>query len=463
MTEPPNETLSLKVLIHDFIQNRFATKTEKLAADEPAYLKLQEQFAPQTWLADAARRVSQLQVVTHSLKAVHPDAKGTNLYVEPGSLDRGSLIGSHCLPSDFQGDVVGNAAALDVYKFLKLEWQGRSLLERALDQDSELVDALSKNSEEAQEWMCAFANIVEPKGTPSSHARGKQVYWLVGDEPVDNANYHLLAPLYATALTHPFHARLSEARFGEHAKAGRKARRDSAAFEGGYSDYLNLAVQKLGGTKPQNISQLNSERGGQNYLLASLPPSWVSRDVTPPLRTESALPHFGRRAPVRQLVNDLVSWIKQNMQEDERRALSGKAPRKTYQDRDLHDDLTAMLSDELLMFTHELHRLAPGWSKDSECRLVTAECYWLDPGRSELDSDFATARRQSDWHEEVSRRVAGWLKNTLTKRLNISLGDPEHEFWANKIELVLEKFRRQLEDLEDALRDDDGSLLGDSP
>lgn len=454
---------SLRELIDSFIQNRFATKTEKLTPDDPVYLKLQEQFAPQTWLADAARRVSQLQVVTHSLKAVHPDAKGTNLYVEPRSLDQGDLVGSHCLPENFQGDVTGNAAALDVYKFLKLEWQGRSLLERALDQDSELINTLSKDREEAQEWARAFANIVEPKGMPSSHARGKQVYWQVGDEPADDAGYHLLAPLYATALTHPFHAQLSEARFGEHAKGGRKARRDSVAFEGGYSDYLNLAVQKLGGTKPQNISQLNSERGGQNYLLASLPPNWVSRDVTPPLRTESVLPRFGRRAPVRQLVNDLVSWVKQSMEEDERRALSGKTPRKTYQDRDLHDDLTAMLSDELLMFTHELHRLTPGWSKDSECRLVMAERYWLDPGRSELDAEFASARRQSDWHEEVSRRVAGWLKNTLTKRLKISLGDPEHDYWTSRVEMVLEKFRRQLEDIEDALRDDEESLPGESP
>ncbi len=460
MTEPPNQPTSLEALILGFIQNRFATKTEKLAPDDPVYLKLQEQFAPQTWLADAARRVNQLQVVTHSLKAVHPDAKGTNLYVEPRSLERGELVGSHCLPDDFQGDVVGNAAALDVYKFLKLEWQGRSLLELALESDDALTEALGKDREEAQAWVSAFASIVEPKGEPSSHARGKQVYWLVGDEPADNTGYHLLAPLYATALTHPFHARLSEARFGEHAKAGRKARREEAAFEGEYSDYLNLAVQKLGGTKPQNISQLNSERGGQNYLLASLPPNWVSRDVSPPLRTESVLPRFGRRAPVRQLINDLISWIKQNMKEDERRAQAGKSPRKTYKDRGLHDDLTAMLSDELLMFTHELHRLEAGWSKDSECRLVTAECYWLDPGRSELDVDFATARWRSDWHEEVSKRVAGWLKNTLTKRMKISLGDPEHDVWASKIELVLEKFRRQLDDLQDALRDDEESIEG---
>lgn len=37
-------------------------------------------------------------------------------------------------------------------------------------------------------------------------------------------------------------------------------------------EYPNLAVQKFGGTKPQNISQLNSERGWQQ-LSAGLSPA----------------------------------------------------------------------------------------------------------------------------------------------------------------------------------------------
>tara|TARA_B100000700_G_scaffold309361_1_gene388337 strand:- start:10896 stop:12308 length:1413 start_codon:yes stop_codon:yes gene_type:complete len=447
---------SLKGLIQEFIHDRFATKTEKLAPDDPAYLKLQQQFDPQTWLADAARRVGQLQVVTHSLKAIHPEAKGTNLYVEPGQLHTREAVGSHCLPTDFEGDVVGNAAALDVYKFLKLRWEGRSLLERALENDDLLIDALSEDRAEAQAWVHAFAGIVEPKGTPSSHARGKQIYWLVGDDPTDNASYHLLAPLYATALTHRFYAQVSPNTwfFGDHNKAARKALRERTAFEDGYTSYPNLAVQKLGGTKPQNISQLNSERGGQNYLLASLPPDWVSRDVTPPLRTESVLPRFGRRQPVRQLMNDLTNWMKQNRKEDEQRHKQGKKPRKTMQDRDLHDDLTASLADELLMFTFELHRLPSGWSADDDCRLVVSEQYWLDPGRAESDPDFDTARRQSDWHEDVAQRVASWLKHNLDRRMKVTLGDSEHDHWEKQIDVVMKSFRRQMDDLKDALCDE---------
>ncbi|WP_245392457.1 type I-F CRISPR-associated protein Csy1 [Salinicola endophyticus] len=454
MSEFPSPT-SIRALIEQFILDRFQTKTEKLAPDDPVYLKLQQQFDPQAWLSDAARRVSQLQVVTHSLKAIHPDAKGTNLYVEPAQLKRRELVGSHCLPADFEGDVVGNAAALDVYKFLKLRWEERSLLERALDGDEALIEALSPDRAEAESWVRAFADIVEPKGTPSSHARGKQVYWLVGDDPASDTGYRLLAPLYATALIHPVHSRLSEARFGEHAKAGRKARREDAIFQGGYADYLNLSVQKLGGTKPQNISQLNSERGGQNYLLASLPPQWQSREVTTPLRTESVFPRFGRRAPVRQVVNDLVSWMRQNSKEDEKRQKEGKRPRKTVHDRNYHKDLVASLTDELLLFTFELHRLPAGWSRDAECRLVLAEQYWLDPGRAALEVDFDSNRRQSQWHEEVALRFARWLRHAIDRRVTTGLGDPEHDFWAKQVEVVMESLRRQLDDLQDALRDDE--------
>lgn len=461
MSEPSPPT-SIRALIERFIHDRFATKTEKLALNDPAYLKLQQQLEPQTWLSDAARRVSQLQVVTHSLKPIHPDAKGTNLYVEPSQLADNDFLGSHCLPSDFQGDVVGNAAALDVYKFLKLEWQGRSLLELALAFDDAFIDALSQDRAEAESWVRAFASITEPKGVPSSHARGKQMYWLTGDEPTENGNYHLLAPLYATALTQPFYARLSEDRFGEHAKAARKARFDNTPFDGGHADYPNLATQKMGGTKPQNISQLNSERGGQNYLLASLPPDWVSRDVTPPLRTESVLPRFGRRQPVRQLVNDLARWMKQSIMEDEQRQKLGKKTRKTMQDRDLHDDLTASLADELLMFTFEMHRLSAGWSADDDCRLVVSEQYWLDPGRAALNLEFKVARRQSDWHADVAQRVARWLKHTLEQRIKVNLGDPAHDFWAGQIEAVMDSFRRQLDDLQDALRDEDDDPEGEA-
>lgn len=448
MTEPPNETLSLKALIHDFIQNRFATKTEKLASDDPAYLKLQEQFAPQTWLADAARRVSQLQVVTHSLKAIHPDAKGTNLYVESQQLSQKDLVGSQCLPQDFEADVVGNAAALDVYALLKMEWHGRTLLELALEQDSTLLEALSKDRGEAEEWLAAFANIVEPKGAPSSHTRGKQVYWLIGDNPAENDAYHILAPLYATALTHCFYSKVSPNTwfYGDYNKEARRALKNKTAFEGGYIAYPNLAVQKMGGSNQQNVSRLNKTRNGSNYLLASLPPHWQSRDIYPPMR--EAFRAFKRRPNAWKTLYELKRFLETD-------------PAKNMHTRDLRDDFTAMLVDELTLFTFDMHSLAPGWTTDKKCELVAEEKFWLDPGRADIDADFDQARRQSNWHEVISDRAAGWLNHELSYKSKLSMGDPQYTYWQKQVGAVIEDFHRQLEDLQDALRDDDEGLEGE--
>ncbi|MDI5933523.1 type I-F CRISPR-associated protein Csy1 [Halomonas kalidii] len=437
----PNPTSQeIRALIETFLQERFEGKAEKLAEDDPKLRPLAEQFAFDAWIDNAARRVSQLQVVTHSLKPIHPDAKGTNLYVPPETLTRHNLVGSHAIPEDFQADVVGNAAALDVYKFLKLEYDGKSLLERVLEEDAELASALSDDPEQAREWMQAFAAITEPRGEAASHANAKQLYWLAkGDDPVDDRAYHLLAPLYATSLTHCVFQTINVDRFSESVKLAREARRKKLASETGYRDYPNLAVQKLGGSNKQNLGQLNLERNGNNYLLASLPPNWVSREVRVPLGTDSVFPRFGRRREVRQLVNDLRRFLESN-------------PNPNVETRDLRDDLNAALMDELMVFSMEFHRLPPGWSDDPKCRLAIEEIYWLDPGRAKVDEDFRQASQEVDWPREVRKRFANWLNQRLGRQL--PMGDTEHRHWEKTLERDpgfqrwLERDRRWMESLE---------------
>ena len=414
---PVRET---RALIEGFLQERLNAKLEKLSSDDgdDKRVALAAQFQFETWIEDAARRVAQLQVVTHSLKPIHPDAKGTNLYAPPASLNRTNTVGSHVLPADFSGDVVGNAAALDVFKFLKLEYQGKSLLERVLEDDSDLAAALSADSDQARRWMRAFASITEPGSGEASHTRAKQLYWLVGDDPADDDAYHLLAPLYATSLAHQVFQTINEDRFGDATKEARKARRERAYSESGYRDYPGLAVQKFGGTKPQNISQLNSERGGNNYLLASLPPRWNSADVRVPLYVNSALQYFGRRQTVRRLVRDL------------RRLLESDSS-ATYETRDKRDDLNAALMDELMLFSMELQNLPPGWTADENCRLPEEEQFWLDPGRAELDEEFRRKRHDVDWPAEIRRRFATWLNVQLESSLPI--GDVEHRHWSQAL------------------------------
>ncbi|MCK9261402.1 MAG: type I-F CRISPR-associated protein Csy1 [Azoarcus sp.] len=424
MTSPTERRVAFRNAIEHFLKERLDAKLDKLPPDDPKRDELIAQHARETWLADAARRVTQIQIVTHTLKPIHPDARGTNLFREPRELPAHREVGSHVLGQNFSSDVVGNAAALDVFKLLKLPAEGRPLLAWMQDGDPDLVAALSDDADQAGEWLTAFTGITAPRSaTPSSHTLAKQLYWLAGEDPADNSQYHLLAPLYSSTLAHAVFQTINEDRFGEAGKLARQARYAQRDHNTGYRDYPDLAVQKFGGTKPQNISQLNSERGGNNYLLSSRPPKWTTLAVKAPLLTDSVFPRFGRIPEVRTAVRTLRDFLK-----------SGPPP--TMETRNRRDTLLDQLVDELVDFANPLQSTLPAcWTLAADCRLVEAERLWLDPGRAETeddtDTEFQAAWHRMDWPAEVGRRFGNWLNHELGQAL--PLGDIEGRHWRDEL------------------------------
>lgn len=419
---------ALHSLISAFLAERLSSKLDKLDPDDPKRQELLQQFQPATWLDDAARRASQIQAVTHSLKPIHPDAKGTNLYCPPAALAAVPVVGSHCLGDDFAGDVVGNAAALDVYKFLKLEHEGQSLLALAAAGDVDLAHALSADPAQAQAWMAAFASLTAPRGQLASHTLAKQLYWPVGTDAHADASYHLLAPLYASSLAHKVFEALQDDRFSDEAKAARAARKDGLYSERPVREYPNLAVQQLGGTKPQNISQLNSERRGNNSLLASLPPVWRSIELKPLLGSESLFPRYGRRPGVKAALRDLLAFLKAD-------------PARNLATRQRRAALVDTLIDEFLQLRAELRSLPPGWSQQPDCALSDLHARWLDPaGCAQADAEFSR-NPPTDVAERISAAFATWLNAQM--RPPLPVGDPEFVAWRKEMLAQIEAEERE--------------------
>lgn len=427
MSESPQDRRSqFRAAIQQFLRERLEGKLDKLGDDDSKRAELLGQYAPEAWLADAAKRVAQIQTVTHSLKPIHPEAKGTNLYCPPATMTARVEVGSHVLGADFAGDVVGNAAALDVYKFLRIVVAGRPLLAWLQQADVDAVAALSDDAERAQAWAEAFCSVTEPaSGIPASHVLAKQLYWLVGDDPGVDEDFHLLAPLYASSLAHRVFQAINADRFGDPAKEAQQARREHRAHVGVVRDYPELAVQKFGGTKPQNISQLNSERGGSNYLLASLPPHWKGSEFSAPWFAESVFTRFGRDQDVWPVVRTLREFLRSD-------------PPPVLETRLRREALIDSLIDALTAFAQRIHTALPaGWTLDARCRLPDDERLWLDPGRvvagAEGDEAFCEQWFQMDWPAGVGRRFGNWLNRQLEDD-SLRLGDVEMRHW--KAELV---------------------------
>lgn len=364
---------------------------------------------------------------------------GTNLYVEPASLPPLQELGSHALGNAFAGDVVGNAAALDVYKLLKLEVDGRSLLAALLAQDAGALAALHPEPAQAQALRDAFVSLTQPRAEgPSSHSLAKQLYWLTGDDACADGDYALLAPLYATSLAQAVHTQVQEDRFGDANKAARQARRERKAHDGVFHDYPDLALQNMGGTKPQNISQLNSERRGINYLLSSLPPQWRSSAARLPVKADSVFDRlFIARPEVRRTLRALRQFLESE-------------PEPNLATRNRREELMDTLVDELVSLAAELQQvLPPGWTLDDERfePLNRDEQLWLDPLRAERPNqgDFAHEWLWMDWPSAIGKRFANWLNDQLRGKL--PLGDAEAREWQKVLLTDEDGFKQQLRDL----------------
>ncbi|GEB86676.1 type I-F CRISPR-associated protein Csy1 [Zymomonas mobilis subsp. mobilis] len=411
--------------ISDFIENR---RDEKLKgkADDPAAMR---KYDYAIWLEDAARRVGQIHAATHIAKAIHSSAKGSNLYIKPDSLPQREEIGSHLLGENFDIDIVGNAAALDVFKFLKTKVEEKTLLAWAEADDPDFKAALSENPDQAEEWLSSFAGLLSSDKKVQSHALMKQLYWLRGEDPTEDDQYILLQPLFPSALVNYVHQNIQDVRFGESNKKARSAFYKKEASELVYQEYKKLAVRRLGGTKPQNISQLNSERGGVNYLLASLPPRWMGKRRILPLNCKSALEVFFKRPNVYSQIDKLIKFLKSN-------------PPDTRQHQQRFEQ---KLTESLVDFAATIKAEMPvGWSREKSCQLPMDERLWLDPERSlfslrddsdEADQIFYNDYMKGDWPDAVAQDFGRRL-NAKLRHQDIPVGETEYIHWVRQVKKV---------------------------
>lgn len=244
-----------------------------------------ELFALASWLPSAAKRAGQISISTHPCTFTHPSArKNKNGYVT-------SVI-ANGLPSNdgflrsgnvnVAADALGNAAALDVYKFLNLVMEDGQTLIQHLGQDSELAMELFtlENAEESQNYEAlkhGFLAMISAVGTSITSSKIKQVYFPVTIDQSDN-NYHLLSTLTASGILFELRKRLDAMRFGDEIKIAREKKRNNQQHED-FKEIYGLTTIGFGGTKPQNISVLNSQNGGKAHMFMCVPPQLKKRNT----------------------------------------------------------------------------------------------------------------------------------------------------------------------------------------
>ena len=447
-----NNKDGMSTVIADYINNRKNEKLEKLdkiitklkasenAADqqkleveEQKYRDEQQKFIPNNWLEDAAKRAKQLQLTTHAPKFTHSDAKSSGVYQNThqpiqGLVSTGSL--TNCAI-----DVIGNAAALDVGKLLQLEYDGKALIDYVADDNIEPFMAFATSTEQANQWLVGFKQAIATDNV-SSHKLSKQVYWPI-DNDVDDPQYHLLAPLYATSLQQPIYETISNTRFSDLAKEAKEARRKNQTFDTPVVNFTEIAEQHFGGTKPQNISQLNSKRYGKGFLLNAQPPQWQTIKKLP-LEVDTIFKGiFSNRAG--KHASSLRYYLEHVFDKP-----------SVIEIRDQRADRIDAIIDLLFGYIGEIHQFEPGWSAKTECYLPIEEQLMLDPYRRLSDEKFNQEWDKKEWPEQVAKSFSTWLNRYIsgakTKSKLLAPGKVEFVQWKVLVDQKLRLLRRDFND-----------------
>nr|WP_286418730.1 type I-F CRISPR-associated protein Csy1 [Acinetobacter sp. 226-1] len=161
--------------------------------------------------------------------------------------------------------------------------------------------------------------------------------------PVEQGEYNTLVILYPSALVHRAYQQMSDDRFSDESKKLREARFKKLHQEKESREYPNLLVQNFGGSKPQNISQLNSDRRGSMWLLPSIPPTWQGQIVELPKGHSVFSGYLTNRKDVKPLLHKII-------------ALYRKEDRQNNVDfRDQRDELVAQLTQPIVFEPNPNH------------------------------------------------------------------------------------------------------------
>lgn len=357
----------------------------------------EQNFLLANWLPDAAKRAGQISIASHPCTFSHPSArKNKNGYVSSiiaknkpsvdGFLRSGNVA--------VEPDALGNAAALDVYKFLSLPMSDQRSLLVHIEQESELArQLLEVPTCDYQTLRDGFLKMIDSDQASVSSSKIKQVYF-----PVAEGEYHLLSLLTHSGHLFELRKRLDAMRFGELVKEARECKKANRFHPEGYQEIFGLTTIGFGGTKPQNISVLNNQNAGKAHLLPSIPPNLTPREIRLP-KTDFFKECF-------------TAWQAKEVLEALHRLF--KTDYNNINIRDGRDYRIQQYVDLVIEKMWQVRLFLTGHQGDLPSELPLEQKVWLYP-------EFESQREQeNEWLDKITRQIARGLINHYSRSKVIS-------------------------------------------
>lgn len=376
---------------------------------EEKELQCKDVFSLNQWLPNAAKRAGQISISTHPCTFSHPSARknkngyATSIIATSSQANDGFLRSGNIAVA---ADALGNAAALDVYKFLTLLMDdGKTLIEH-LEQDSELAVRLFtlSNADESQNYHAlkeGFLAMTRAGNENVTSSKIKQVYF-----PVEG-DYHQLSILTASGILFELRQRLDSMRFGDEIKIARDKKKNSQEHSG-YKEIYNLTTIGYGGTKPQNISVLNNQNGGKAHMFMSAPPLLKNRDIHFPI-----VDFFSQSVRYHHCKNQFLKLHTLYIRDENNMTVRAR-----------RDDYYQSVIDYILEKMWQIRAVAADQYNEKSNQLSSAQKTWLcDQNRDQREIE-------DEWLDSILKSIINFLFHGYEKMLGkkaIKFSDVEYK------------------------------------
>jgi len=353
---------------------------------------------PETWLPEklGAPAAQKMRPATHIGKYTHPYVeKDVSIQAYSTSGLKGYLCSGN-FTTRLQ-DYVGNAAVIPFSKTMESEMEDGRPVREHLQEGSHPLKSICKTDDQSlHSWRKAWEDQQEQsRNSGATDRRLKQVYYPLGGD-----QYRLMSLLPCSVLIWELKTRLNTRQWQEKSDSDAKSTRTA---------FFNQCQSRYGGTKPQNVSFLNSENGGRAVKLICFPPA-MNRKYTLPTRNFFNLirPNRPRRPTGGQTyLWQLFEALYQTLAFD---------PNTDWARRKKRGIVCAIIEHGVILPAENIRENAPaGWSaNDKYSALPQEQKAWLDPDRPK-DPDKKPAGK--DWQEAVSRSIARFITTNFEKMM----------------------------------------------
>jgi len=344
-----------------------------------------EEFLLANWLPKAAKRAWQVSLLTHPSKLTHSSAKTSSIIATSRAKNDGFLRTGNAGITKI--DVSGNAASLDVYRFLMITLGDNQTILEHLEADTEHIKTQFTMPSDSYQNIKLGLLMIKPMemGEQITSERVKQIYFPVKED------YHLLSLLTPSGLMYQFKQQINDIRFSDEKKQAREDKKKNNFNAAGFDEVYGLTAIGYGGANPQGVSLLNSQNGGVSFLLPSVPPELT------PKKTRTPKTDFFKNSLYIKNYEDSFKSLDKLISLD----------RNNVHIRQGIDNIISFMISQVIEKSWEIRQLDSGWSDKTQLK---------DYQKTWLDNTYQEKRTEEDeWVSDVVNELARWIISSYKK------------------------------------------------